>query len=395
MPDRRRYRKPLVTFEFGTRIYSPSEAERRYRIIAKDPSGGRIFQKFASEDEARARARQLEAMLASSVILPSRGSAPTTVAQLTELYAASLGSRSTRYAERQKSLLRHWVTPVIGDRRLVGWTPADSERVLDRARQRLAPATVQNVGACMRALVTFAYKNRWLARESDPMWLVRYSAHPDVQGQAVGFIPRASLPTDQDCQRFFDALESLDQPVWALAMRLKHRSGARWGELIALRPVDLDFEPQRVLRIHRAVEQSARGMSIKTTKNRQQRVSTFPASLVADLRQRARDVDRAAGPQGLLFPGTNRGFANRRIFQRTWIRGAQKADWPMRSPTSAVWHPHDLRHVAACWLLFDVGLDPAVVSALLGHANAAFTLSRYVGVRGDLTSTVTIATDAW
>jgi len=134
VPDRRRYRKPLVTFEFGTRIYAPSEAERRYRIIAKGPSGGRIFQKFASEDEARARTRQLEAMLASSVILPSRGSAPTTVAQLTELYAASLGSRSTRYAERQESLLRHWVTPVIGDRPLVGWTPADSERVLDRAR---------------------------------------------------------------------------------------------------------------------------------------------------------------------------------------------------------------------------------------------------------------------
>jgi integrase len=71
------------------------------------------------------------------------------------------------------------------------------------------------------------------------------------------------------------------------------------------------------------------------------------------------------------------------------------ADWPMRSPTSAAWHPHDLRHVAACWLLFDVGLDPAVVSALLGHANAAFTLSRYVGVRGDLISRVTTATDAW
>jgi integrase len=288
VPDRRRYRKPLVAFEFGTRIYAPSEAERRYRIIAKDPSGGRVFQKLASEDEARARARQLEAMLASSVILPGRGSAPTTVAELTELYAASLGSRSTRYAERQESLLRHWVTPVIGDRPLVGWTPADSERVLDRARQRLAPATVQNVGSCMRALVTFAYKNRWLARESDPMWLVRYSARPDVQGQAVGFIHRASLPTDQDCQRLFDALESLDQPVWALAMRLKHRSGARWGELIALRPVDLDFEPQRVVRIHRAVEQSARGMSIKTTKNRQQRVSTFPTSLVADLRNAQR-----------------------------------------------------------------------------------------------------------
>ena len=67
----------------------------------------------------------------------------------------------------------------------------------------------------------------------------------------------------------------------------------------------------------------------------------------------------------------------------------------MRRPTAVVWHPHDLRHVAACWLLFDVGLDPTVVATLLGHANAAFTLSRYVGVRGDLSATVTAATEDW
>ncbi len=54
----------------------------------------------------------------------------------------------------------------------------------------------------------------------------------------------------------------------------------------------------------------------------------------------------------------------------------------MKRKTAAVWHLHDLRHVAACWPLFDVGLDPAVVATLLGHANAAFILSRYVGLRG-------------
>jgi integrase len=67
----------------------------------------------------------------------------------------------------------------------------------------------------------------------------------------------------------------------------------------------------------------------------------------------------------------------------------------MNSRTSAEWHPHHLRHVAACWLLFDVGLDPAAVSTLLGHANAAFTLSRYVGVRGDLATVATAATGDW
>ena len=46
-------------------------------------------------------------------------------------------------------------------------------------------------------------------------------------------------------------------------------------------------------------------------------------------------------------------------------------------------------------MLFDVRLDPAVVATVLGHANAAFTLSRYVGVRGDLSTTVTAATEGW
>ena len=30
------------------------------------------------------------------------------------------------------------------------------------------------------------------------------------------------------------ALEELGEPMWALAMRIKHRAGVRWGELVAL-----------------------------------------------------------------------------------------------------------------------------------------------------------------
>jgi len=390
-----RYRKPLVSYEFGTRIYAPSDGETRYRIVAKDVDGRRMFQKLPTEDAARHRARELEAILASSVTMPGGSHAPATVGKLIDRYLASLGSRSTRYAERQEHLLRMWVRPVLGDVALSAWTSSDSELALDRARRSLAPATVQNVGSTMRSLVTYAFKNRWLAREADPMWLVRYSPSAEVQGQALGYIPRASLPTDEECSRLFKALDDAGQPGWALAMRLKHRSGARWGELIALRPIDLDFGPRRVVRIHRAVEQSRQGLAIKSTKNRQQRVSTFPASLVVPLREWADCRQRDNGPETLLFPCSDGTFANRRTFQRIWVRAARDAGWPMKRSTSAVWHPHDLRHVAACWLLFDVGLDPAVASALLGHANAAFTLSRYVGVRGDLSTTVTAATDDW
>lgn len=390
-----RRRKPLVSYEYGTRIYAPSEGETRYRVVATDADGRRVFHKFSTEEAARGRARELEARLASSVLLPGRAKPPTTVGHLIDRYVASLGSRSTRYVERQEYLLRMWVRPVLGDRALGEWTPADSEVALDRAWRTLAPSTVQNVGSTMRAMVTFAFKNRWMTRDADPMWLVRYSPSAAVQGQAIGYIARSTLPTDDECARLFDALEDADHFDWALAMRLKHRSGVRWGELIALRPADLDFEPRRIVRVHRAVEQSRQGLAIKSTKNRQQRVSTFPASLVGPLREWSDRVAKEGGSEALLFPAADGGFANRRTFQRTWARAARAAGWPMKRPTSALWHPHDLRHVAACWLLFDVGLAPAVVSTLLGHANPAFTLSRYVGVRGDLSTTVTAATENW
>ena len=395
MAGSRRYRKPLVSFEFGTRIYAPTTAEPRYRVVSPGVDGVRVSQKFTTEDAARSRARELEKLQSSSSMTPGRLPAPSNVGGLIDRYVASLGSRSTRYAERQEYLLRMWVRPVLGDLALTTWSPADSETVLDRARKRLAPSTVQNLGSAMRALVTFSHKNRWLARDTDPMWLVRYSPSAEVQGQAVGFVPRSSLPTDEECNRIFKALDAAGHPDWALAMRLKHRSGLRWGELIALRPVDLDFDPQRVIRVHRAVEQSRQGLAIKGTKNRQRRVTTFPASLVEPLEGWSSRVELERGPEGLLFPGKDGDFANRRWFQRVWARAAREAGWPMKRPTAAVWHPHDLRHVAACWMLFDVGLDPAVVATLLGHANAAFTLSRYVGVRGDLGATVTAATEDW
>lgn len=392
---RRVYKKPIASFEYGTRVYAPSDSETRYRVIARDSAGKRLFRGFTDEESARKFAREVEASLASSITMPGRLAAPVTVGQLIDRYVASLASRSTRYRERQEYLLRMWVRPLLGDHPLRSWTPSDSEQVLHRARATLAPATVQNVGAAMRALVTFALKNRWLTREADPMWLVSYSAKAEHQGQAVGFITRSSLPTDEECERLFKALDDQVHPQWALAMRLKHRCGARWGELIALRPIDLSFEPQRVVRIHRAVEQSQSGFAVVPTKNRQQRVSVFPASLVDDLRSWCEHVTTTSGCDALLFPGNDGGFANRRTFQRIWARAALAAGAPMKSATSAVWHPHDLRHVAACWLLFDVGLDPAAASTLLGHANAAFTLSRYVGVRGDLSAVATSATGSW
>jgi hypothetical protein len=392
----RRYRKkPLAAFENGTRIYAPSNGEDCYRVIAADAVGNRLFHKFAREEDARAKARELEAYLGSKTPLYGRRDGTRNVGALASVYMDHLASKSARYRERQDTFLRCWILPRLADTPLTEWTPTMSEEVLTEARRKLAPQTVQSLGSCLRSLVTFAHKSRWLPREIDPMWLVSYSLKGEFQGQAIGFVPRGSLPNDEQCAALFDGFVSLGEPTWGLAMRLKHRCGARWGELIALRPCDIEFEPHRVVHIHRAVEQSASTRTMKTTKNKQKRSSIFPASLIAELDDHVASVRRTFGDQALLFSLPDGQPAERVRFRRLWLRAAKRAGWELKSPTVARWRPHDLRHVAACWMLFDVRIDPAVASRMLGHANPAFTLSRYVGVRVGADAATNAMTANW
>lgn len=385
-------RSPLAGFERGTRIYAPSAAEGCYRVVTTDPDGVRLSRKFAREADARLKAREYEAFLARSIPLAGHRAGERTVGALAVLYLGHLKlSRSLRYLERQEALLRLWILPELGTIPITDWSAAQSEAVLANARATLAPESVRGVGSAMRSLVTFAYKSKWLPREVDPMWLVSYSPEAEFQGQVLGFIPRSLLPDDEHCRKLFSAMEGLGEESWALA----HRSGARWGELVALRPADIEFEPYRVVRIERAVEQSSAGMRIKATKNSQKRTSIFHASLCPELAEHVEAVRRDRGDEGLLFSHRDGSLAERHRFQRLWVQAATKAGWPMRSPTVAQWRPHDLRHVAACWMLFDLKLDAAVAARMLGHANPAFTLARYVGVRSGADAATNAVTEAW
>lgn len=416
MPSRYR-KKPLAHFEHGTRIYAPSASEPRYRVVAVDPvSRERTFAKLPTEEQARTKAREFEQLIAHAApIRDPRDDAPRTVAVLAERYVNDhLGGLSLRYREKQEYVLRRWILRRVGNLHISRWTPADSAAVLAAVRQHGgSDSLVQDVGGAMRGLVTHARRLRWLTAQSeDPMWMVRYSKRGTIQGEHVIYVPRSSLPTDEQCDALFSAMEETGEPRWALAMRLKHRAGLRWGELAALQADDIGLDP-RVVHVRRAVEQGRQGQpNIKLPKNGRVRTTIFPKSLVDDLAELVDEVRSASGDTGMLFPGRRGGIMRRSTFQRVWVTAADAAGWPMLKPLqrsagygdkgkgwrwtgSAQWSPHDLRHVAACWMLFDLGLDPAVVAAKLGHADPSFTVKRYVGVRGDPDAAAMAVTDAW
>jgi integrase len=211
----------------------------------------------------------------------------------------------------------------------------------------------------------------------------------------------------------FETLDALGHRRWAIAMRLTHRAGLRWGELVALQAHDIEFEPAQVVHVRRAVEQSTRGPArLRAPKNGKVRTSIFPKSLTNDLGEIVDETATREGPVGLLFPSASGRIMRRSNFQPVWIRAADAAGWHMTAPLQrtggsretnkgwrwtgvAKWSPHDLRHVAACWMLFDLGLDPAVVADKLGHADPTFTIKRYIGVRGDPDTAAMAVTDGW
>jgi integrase len=336
MPSRYR-KKPFAQLEHGTRIYAPSTGEARYRIVTTDPaSGERIFAKCRTEEAARAKARELDDFVGQAAPIRDRqGEGPRTVERLAQSYVDDhLSGLSLRYREKQQYVLRRWVLPHIGSRMVTAWSPADSSAVIAAARKAgVSDALVQDVGGAMRGLVTHARRLRWLTRQSeDPMWLVRYAKTTSVQGASSAYVPRSSLPTDEQCAALFDALESLGQHRWATAMRLTHRAGLRWGELIGLQPHDIEFQPARVVHVRRAVQQGVRGpATLKAPKNGKVRTTIFPKSLVDGLREIVHETNAAGGPEALLFPGAAGRMASRSTFQLVWIpccRRSRLADDP-------------------------------------------------------------------
>lgn len=173
-----------------------------------------------------------------------------------------------------------------------------------------------------------------------------------------------------------------------LSVDLAATAGLRWGEQHALTPRDVRLqEGQYVIRVARKLQIGANGAVVGTSlpKMGKRRVALAPSHLVDDLLKRCREVERAHGPDGLLFPSPldpTRPYTQD-SFSSTVRRYAPRCGWPVDQHGRLMWTWHSLRHLACVWQLRDVGIDPAMVSKGMGHGSVTFTLRRYVGTTAD------------
>jgi integrase len=188
--------------------------------------------------------------------------------------------------------------------------------------------------------------------------------------------PELSPPEPAEVARLFERAAAEDPPL-AVFLALAASTGARRGELVALRWSDVDLDA-RVIRIRRALVTGRDGLVEKDTKTHQARrvaIDAATADLLADHRERMLDV---AASCDLELDGSAFVFSHEPGGTSPWRPDSVTRAFNRirdRAGLSQV-RLHDLRHFVATHLL-SAGVDVRTVAGRLGHRNAATTLNVY------------------
>jgi integrase len=259
------------------------------------------------------------------------------------------------------------IVPALGKVKLNKLTAAHLDRLYrSLSASGLGSASVRMVHAVMSSALSQAVRWGWIGSN------VADRATPPSVRQA-----RVAPPEPEHVIRLIEAAKRSRYPELGVFFHLAAITGARRGELIALRWSDVDLVGAQVL-IDRAVVQVGRLVIEKDTKTHQARrvaIDTATVDLLAAhktaMEQRAEVCGVALGDGAAVFSDDPAGREPWRPDRVTLAFGRL-----CRQERVTGVRLHDLRHFAATRLLSS-GVDVRTVSGRLGHANASTTLGVY------------------
>jgi len=257
--------------------------------------------------------------------------------------------------------------PALGTTRLNRLNAAQLDRLYrSLSADGLAPASVRAVHAVISSALNQAVRWGWIGHN------VADRATPPPTRR-----PALSPPEPEIVIALIEAAKRSRYPELGLFFHVAAVTGARRGELIALRWGSIDFDRLQVL-IDRAVVQVGREVIEKDTKTHQARRLAIDAGTGGLLQRHHDDSVRRArmaradlDDRSFIFSDEPDGSipwkpdrvttAFGRLCQQRGVSGVRF---------------HDLRHFAATRLLSS-GVDVRTVSGRLGHATASTTLGVY------------------
>lgn len=279
-----------------------------------------------------------------------------------------------------------WIVPAIGTAKLDRLTAGDlRDLYASMSAQGRSQRTIRQVRAIISSALSYATEQGWVRTN-----VGRASRAPKLPGS------RQRVPTVTELHQLLEATASQHHagPELAAAVILAASSGARLGELCALRWGDVVFEGERSSVLH--IRQSAyvvpreRAATKATKTHQERRIVLDPWGTAALLMQRAHQERNAArvGRQitdasyvlsrktdgsGPPRPdGYSAAFGRLRDKLAGWDPTTQTA----REPRWRELHFHSLRHLAATTLIAE-GVDVRTAASRLGHSDPSTTLRVY------------------
>lgn len=321
-----------------------------YRLNGRQSSltftDGKAAEAFRAAADAHGPARALE--MHGLSVAPRRGEPTLTVTAWVQQHIDQLTGVRQYTVDKYRAYLANDITPNIGAIPLVALTEADIAAWVKRLEESGAkPKTIKNKHGFLSGALSKAVPKHL---PSNP---------------AAGRRLPAGTGDDDELRMLtrdeFAALLRETTEPWRPLVEFMVASGARWGEVSALKPADVDRDAGTV-KIRRAWEKSSKGYQIGPPKTkRSKRTINVPIDILDKLNYDGEwlFLNRAGGPVRY------HGFRT-----RVWDKAVARAKLDP-APT-----PHDLRHTCASWMLTG-GVPITVVSRHLGHESIKITVDTY------------------
>ena len=266
------------------------------------------------------------------------------------------------------SIIERHLKPGLGDLLVGDLTAALVDQFYERLRTEgridgkpLAVGTVRRVHSTLHAALAQAQRWSWVFDN------VADHASPP-RGEPVEMRP----PTPAEVARLLESVA--DDPPLRLYLTLAATTGARRGQLLALRWADVDLAAGS-LSMQRSVVEGPEGPVLVPTKTRRShRVALDPSSLelLRTYRERVADEnEEGAFEQRFVFCADRTGT-------RPWLPNFVTKRFIVARRAAGLGHfrLHHLRHFMATEML-DAGVPVPIVAARLAHARASTTLNVY------------------
>lgn len=345
----------------GIEVRTDGKGRKRYRGTARDKNADRHLRGPWTGSLAEARAWRVDAQARIQAGTLSAATGPT-VAEGAANFIAEV--KSERFRQKgghvykpgtvrgyERDLNKHAI-PELGSKRLSRLQRPELQRWADGlTAQGLAPSTVRNIVAALRALIAFGEVRGWV--HLNPCNGLRLP---------TGENARDRIATPSEAATLIAAMPPKDRATLGFAVY----AGLRLGELLALDVTDVDLKGGWI-HVHRSWDRGAKlFVATKSRKPRKVPIIDKLAVLLAD-----HFVLLNHPSAGLLFPSTN------------------NPEWPtdpgiLRRRTYKCWNDaglrplgfHEGRHTFAS-IGIAAGLNPKTLSTYLGHATITITLDRY------------------